>query len=177
MNSFTEQHEQEPRTSEYKENLEHLRNLSFFSGLTLEPIKVLAYLSRRESFKQEELLIRQGEMSERFYVILSGKVQAIRENSDKEAALLNEFTTGDVLGVLALVGGLKNLFTVKVLDSVTCLVLEREKFKKTVEQFPEITSKVFEAIIRRFVQWEEAFLEELPEGCATCEKKLGITLV
>jgi CRP/FNR family transcriptional regulator, cyclic AMP receptor protein len=175
MNSFTE-HGRDPKNSEYKENLEILRNLAVFSGLDLEPLKILAYLCRRENFREGDFLINQGEISECFYYILSGTVQVMRKNHVAPMAL-SELATGDSVGVLSLLGGMRNLFSVRATTSVSCIALDRERFQKLHQQFPEITRKIYEAIIRRFVLWQEAFLQEMAEEWSLREKKTGFTLV
>jgi CRP/FNR family transcriptional regulator, cyclic AMP receptor protein len=175
MNSFTEQG-RESRNSEYKENLEILRNLAIFSGLDLEPLKVLAYLCRRENFRQGDFVIDQGEISECFYYILSGTVQVIRKNNSA-SMVLSELAEGDSVGVLALLGGMRNLFSVRAATAVSCIALDRERFQKIHQQFPEITRRMYEAIIKRLVLWQEAFLQEMAEEWSLREKKIGFTLV
>jgi CRP/FNR family transcriptional regulator, cyclic AMP receptor protein len=175
MNSSTEQG-RDIKNSEYKENLEILRNLAIFSGLDLEPLKVLAYLCRREDFRESDFLLNQGESSECFYYILSGTVQVMRKKNSAPL-VLSELAEGDSVGVLALLGGMSNLFSVQAITSVTCIALDRERFQKIHQQFPEITRKIYEAIIRRFALWQEAFLQEMAEEWSLREKKIGFTLV
>jgi CRP/FNR family transcriptional regulator, cyclic AMP receptor protein len=175
MNSFTEQG-REPKNSEYKDNLEILRNLAVFSGMDLEPLKILAYLCRRENFREGEFLINQGEICECFYYILSGRVRVIRKNNSVPI-VLSELVEGDSVGILAFLGGMRNLFSLQAATAVSCIALDRERFQKIHQQFPEISRRLYEAIIKRLVLWQEALLQEMAEEWSRGENKVGFALV
>jgi CRP/FNR family transcriptional regulator, cyclic AMP receptor protein len=160
--------------SEYRANLEVLLQMPLFSGLPLEALKVLAYLCKRENYKPGEAIFHQYEVDTNAYFILQGTARLILENGGE--ILLTEYREGDFLGSQSLFHDTKRLFTLRASTELTCLVLSREKFKKTLEQFPEIAGKMFEAIVVGIHQWESRFVNKHARECSHCQRSLGVTL-
>ena len=127
-------------SSEFQENLELLRQIYFFSGLPLETLKVFAYLCSREKFKQDEYIFSQDEDDGRAFYIINGQAQLERRNNG-ETTGVREYTTGEFIGGLTLLGETKRLFSLKSTTDTTCLVLSREKFSKTMEHVPHVTEQ------------------------------------
>ena len=160
--------------SEYQANLETLMQLPLFAGLPLEPLKVLAYLCKRESFKPGEVLFHEHEIDTNAYYILEGTVGLISgTNGETE---YTEFGERTFIGGMSLFCDLKRLFTLRAKTRVTCLILSRDKFQKIVERFPDITGKMVKAIILGVHAWEERFLGEHARACASCRKWVGVSL-
>jgi CRP-like cAMP-binding protein len=161
--------------SEYQENLEILIQLPLFAGLPIEPLKVLAYLCRRETFKPGELIFHEHEVDPNAYYVLEGKAELITE-TDGEAQF-TEFGEREFIGSMSLFCDVKRLFTLKAKTKMICLILSREKFQKVLERFPEISTKMIQAILRGVHAWEERLLMEHVQACEHCRKRIGVSLV
>ena len=172
MNSSMDQ-KQAP--SEYQVNLEILMQIPMFSRLSLEPLKLLAYFCKREAFKPGEIIFRQEEPDANAYLIIEGKARLVRENTEEE--VVAEFGENDFIGGMTLFYEMKRLFTLKADSKVSCLMLSRDRFQKTLEQYPEIANRAFEAIVRNVYEWESRFVAEHGLKCAECRGLLGVTLV
>jgi CRP-like cAMP-binding protein len=161
---------------EYQENLDILRQTYFFSGLPLESLKIFAYLCTREKFKEGSFLFRQGEDDGEAFCILSGRVQL--ERAAKEAALpIRIYEAGAFIGGLSLIGETRRLYSLKALQETVCLVLSRDKFTKTLDQFPGQRPRIFKAVVAAINDWEESFLEGMTAACGECMPKLGVSLL
>jgi CRP-like cAMP-binding protein len=163
-------------SSEFQENLELLRQIYFFSGLPLETLKVFAYLCSREKFRQNEYIFSQDEDDGRAFYIINGQAQLERKDNG-ETIGVREYTTGEFIGGLTLLGETKRLFSLKSATDTTCLVLSREKFSKTMEQFPSLLAKICNAVAKSIDTWEERFLSDRADQCGDCLDKLGVTLI
>jgi CRP-like cAMP-binding protein len=163
-------------SSEFQENLELLRQIYFFSGLPLETLKVFAYLCSREKFKQNEYIFSQDEDDGRAFYIINGQAQLERKDTG-ETTEVREYTTGEFIGGLTLLGETKRLYSLKSTTDTTCLVLSREKFSKTMEQFPSLLAKICNAVAKNIDIWEERFLSDRADQCGDCLNKLGVTLI
>jgi CRP/FNR family transcriptional regulator, cyclic AMP receptor protein len=163
-------------SSELEENLEILRQTYFFSGLPLETLKVFAYLCSRENFKQEEYIFRQHENDGRAFYIISGKARLEREDNGN-AKEIRDCNVGEFLGGLTLLGEIRRLFSLKAVEDTACLVLEREKFTKTIEQFPSIMPRIFKAVAKNIDSWEARFLDGRGDMCGECMVNLGVSLI
>jgi CRP-like cAMP-binding protein len=163
-------------SSEFQENLELLRQIYFFSGLPLETLKVFAYLCTREKFKQDETIFSQDEDDGQAFYIINGQARLERrENGDTNQ--VREYNTGEFIGGLTLLGQTKRLFSLISVTETTCLVLNREKFSKTMEQFPSMLAKICNAVAKSIDLWEERFLTDRADQCGECLNKLGVTLI
>ena len=174
MNS-SERNDANP-SSELEDNLEILRQTYFFSGLPLESLKIFAYLCTREKFKKDEYLFKQHEEDGRAFYIISGK--AILERQDNETnKKVRDCDMGEFLGGLTLLGEVRRLFSLKAAEDTICLVLEREKFSKALEQFPTIMPLIFKAVAKNIDSWEERFLTGRADMCGECMVNLGVSLI
>jgi CRP/FNR family transcriptional regulator, cyclic AMP receptor protein len=172
MNSSTE-----PRqgSSEYKDNLEIVMHIPIFAGLPLEPLKVLTYFCRRATFMPGDVIFQEQDVDQNAYFIIAGKAVLTLEGA-KESSIA-EFGEMDFLGALSLFCERKRLFTLKAQTKLTCLILPREKFQKTLEQFPEICRPVFEALAKSICRWETRLITEHAIQCPECRPCIGPTIV
>ena len=161
--------------SEYQVNLEILMQLPLFAGLPLEPVKVLAYLCKRQTFQPGEIIFHEHEVDANAYYLLEGQAGLIRETNGE--AEYTEFGESEFIGSMSLFCDIKRLFTLRAKTKVICLTLSRDKFQKIVERFPEIATKMVQAILMRVHAWEESLLREHALACDDCRKRLGVSLV
>ncbi len=173
--SLSERNEANP-SSELEENLEILRQTYFFSGLPLETLKIFAYLCTREKFKKSEYIFKQHEDDGRAFYIIDGKARLQREDNGN-ARDIRECSVGEFLGGLTLLGELRRLFSLKATEDTICLVMEREKFSKALQQFPDIMPRIFKAVAKNIDSWEERFLAGRGDMCGECMVNLGVSLI
>jgi len=173
--SLSEKNKATP-SSEFQENLEILRQIYFFSGLPLETLKIFAYLCTRENFKQGEHIFRQNEDDGQAFYIVKGKARLEREDNG-DTTKLRDCESGEFLGGLTLLGEAGRLFSLKSVADTTCLVLSREKFAKTMAQFPDLMLKICKAVAQSIDTWEKRFLTDQGDQCGECMGRLGVTLI
>ena len=58
-----------------------------------------------------------------------------------------------------------------------CLVLGREKFKRILEQFPELILPAIQGNLERIHTWEKHFLSHHLKDCQQCYKRLGVSVL
>jgi CRP-like cAMP-binding protein len=163
--------------SGYARDLDILRQTPFFSGLPLEALKVLAYLATLESYKPGDYLFRQEEMDDRAFYLVTGSVELLRNGQEGEHALDKVYATGDFLGGLSLLAETPRLYSLRATAETECIVLTREKFTKTMEQFPDMVPRVLEAVVKGVREWEYQFVMSHAEVCEICRSGLGVSLV
>ena len=161
---------------EFQDNLEILRQTYFFSGLPLETLKIFAYLCTREIFRQGEHLFRQDEDDGRAFYIIDGRARLERDDNGNKIEI-RDYQTGEFLGGLTLLGETRRLFSLKSVTDTTCLVLNRGKFLKTMEQFPNLLARICNAVAKSIDTWEDRFLADRGDQCGDCMDRLGVTLI
>lgn len=175
MNSSTEKNDMHP-SCEFRENLSILREISYFSVLPLETLKVFAYLCTRETFKAGDYLFHQDEDDGQAFYIICGKARLVQVQDGNEQEI-RDFGPEAFLGGMSLMGNMRRLFTLKALTDVTCLILTREKFSRALEQFSDLVPKILNALVERVRLWEEhsyAYRVEHEDACKRC---VGVSLI
>jgi CRP-like cAMP-binding protein len=163
-------------TCEFQKNLNILREIYFFSALPIDTLKVFAYLCTRENFKPGDYLFTQDDDDGQAFYLVSGEAVLVRSENGSEVIIRN-YTEGDFSGALTLLGNTRRLFSMKASTPVTCLILSREKFVHTMNQYPQLMSNIFHAVVEKIHHWEELFLTKRSEGCEACRQKIGVSLI
>ena len=152
------------RRCELDQNVEILRRVPTFSGIPIERLKLYAYLSQRRHYRAGEFVFRQGESGSLGYVVICGKAQVIGELKT-HSILLNEFGEGDFFGGLALLSDAARLFSVRAVNDLECLTIDRETFQKLFVQFPEVGLRTLNFMIRRVAQMQQKLKQAQIDEC------------
>jgi CRP/FNR family transcriptional regulator, cyclic AMP receptor protein len=164
------------QTSEFQENLELLRNIYFFAGLPLQSLKVVAYICTRETFRTGEYLFQQDDDDGQAFYILSGKA-GLEHKDESGDHMIREYEAEEFLGGLVLLSNMRRRFSLKALTDVHCLILTRDKFLMTMEQFPELMPKIIKSVVERINAIEGRFLASSSANCETCRQMTGFSLL
>ncbi len=151
-------------TCELDDNLEWLRRTDVFSSIPLERLRVYALMCGRRRFRRGEFLFRQGQPDDKGYILVSGKVQMVRQY-ENHSVIVHDLEPGAFFGGLALLADIRRLFGARAATDVEVIYIERETFRKILRQFPELTEKILDVMIRRIVLMEEKILERHLHEC------------
>jgi len=165
--------EQKPSSgTEFQENMEILREVPVLSGIGFEPLKVLAYLATREKLKAGEVLVEGGDVNCPACYVISGGFTA-HHGGDGDQGLVASFGPGGFFGSLGVIGREPGLFTLRASEDTVFLTITREKFAKTLEQFPEAAIRILANLAEGVVRSERKFVEAMPTGA----KPIGVSLL
>jgi NADH:ubiquinone reductase (H+-translocating) len=88
-------------------------------------------------FGAGESIVREGEMSGRFYIITSGEVEVLQK-IDGEDQVIRKLGPGDHFGEIAALGNGRRTATVRTLTPTSVLSLARQDFAALVEHLPAL---------------------------------------
>ncbi len=159
---------------EFQENLEILRQIDFFAGLPIETLKVFAYLCARETYQAGDHLFTQDDDDGQAFYLISGNAILVHAVDGTEIEV-HRFSAGAFLGSLALLGSMPRLFSLQAADQVMCLVLTREKFSKSIEQFPELMPRLLNTVVVGIRSWEKGRMLEMAAQGVSLEGMAGIS--
>ncbi len=158
---------------ELQQNLEILREVSFFEGFPQEVLKLLAYLSVRGDYDEGDIIFEKGDDPGMAFSIVSGTA-AVYRSGEKGETLLRKYLEGDFLGCFSLLGPMPSLFTLKAESKTRLLIINREHFSTVMEQHRELGPLMKKSILKELRRWEQANIEGL-DSC--CLQKVGVTLL
>jgi CRP-like cAMP-binding protein len=128
-----------------------LAKVPLFSSLKDRQLHRLADRMIERTYNAGDMIVRQGLGGEGFFVIVSGKAEAVRERQDGEKIAVNNFGPTDFFGELALLDaeGVRTA-TITATEPTTCLVLTRWDFLAVLRADAEMSVEILQELARRF---------------------------
>jgi putative ABC transport system ATP-binding protein len=128
--------------------VEFLRKCAIFAHQPVPMLAEFAALVKREAFDSGEVIIRQGEIGDKFYIIESGVVDVI---SDKDVAPGQgvTLTVGDFFGEVALLTGAPRNATVIARGPVTVFTLTKQHFDYALRRSKTLEERLRDVLYRR----------------------------
>ena len=93
------------------------------------------------NFVAGELVIRQGDWGDLFYLIEEGNAIAVKSKADGSEEVVLEYKHGDYFGELALIKGQPRAANVKAVTELKCLTLDRQSFNRLLGPLQNILEK------------------------------------
>jgi MFS family permease len=109
-----------------------LRQVSFFGPLPFATVEHLASVLRPATYEPGDVIIREGDPGERFYLIAAGRARA-----SSGGRQLSEMGAGDSFGEIALLRRIPRTATVTAISRLHARILDREEFLAAVTGSPE----------------------------------------
>ncbi|MBB5700780.1 CRP-like cAMP-binding protein [Ochrobactrum daejeonense] len=131
-----------------KDEVEMLRRIPLFAGVSPAKLKLLAFTSDRVSYKANQSLFHQGDSADAAYVILSGNADILvdtPEGSIKVAEAKHDSIVGEI-GILC---DISRTATVTASTALEALRISKEHFLKLLTDYPEITIEIMRVLASR----------------------------
>jgi CRP-like cAMP-binding protein len=113
------------------------------------------------SFKAGEVIMRQGDIPDKFYIITSGQVEVIRHD-DGQTAVINHLGVGEYFGEVGLVKWIRRIATIRALTDVELLAMDYQTFFNWLNRSPVLRQEI-EDIVHQRMQFEDK-PQSLPKG-------------
>jgi len=127
----------------------HLRTLSLFQNVDEEILERLAGKFKGETFDAGEVIIKQGDPGDKFYIVLSGKTeakQAGKHGRDIRLCVMNE---GSYFGEIALLRESPRLATVEAITPTSVLCLDRKDFDQLLQDISGLRESLISEMEKR----------------------------
>jgi hypothetical protein len=121
-----------------------LRQVSFFRPLPFAIVEHLASELQSATYEPGDVIIRDGEPGERFYIIAEGRARATKDGKQ-----LREMGSGESFGEIALLRRIPRTATVTALSRLEVRTLGREEFLAAVTGNPESVERAEEVVSTR----------------------------
>ena len=101
-----------------------------------------------KTYKDGEVIIRQGESGNCMYIIQSGEVEVIRDNNGKEVRLALR-KEGDFFGEMALFSRELRSATIRALGDARILTVDRKNLLNSIQKDPSLAFRIIETLSKR----------------------------
>ncbi len=134
-----------------EERKQFLKRVPLFHQLKDRQLQRIAERMMERQYDAGAEIVKQGQGGEGFFVIVSGGAEAVRERSDGEKAVVNQFGPTDFFGELALLDeeGVRTA-SIHTTQPTQCLVLTRWDFIAILKQDAEMSVEILQELARRF---------------------------
>jgi CRP-like cAMP-binding protein len=115
-----------------------LRRVPLFQGFSEEQLTGVARLVKIRRFGKHEVIVREGDPGEAFYVILGGTVAIVRLAADGRETILSILKDRDFFGEMSVLDTSTRSASVRAMTNVVLGVIEREPFLDLIDRTPGI---------------------------------------
>ena len=105
-----------------------LREVPLFSEMDEQEVAGIREIMDEKKFKAGQIIIREGDTGDLFYVVTEGQAEIIVRDADGSDVVLHVAGPGDFFGELSMLTNEPRSARVRAAESMTTLVLERDEF-------------------------------------------------
>ena len=138
---------------------EALRHVWLFSELTEDQLESISNFTFEKAFEPGELIVEEGQTGNGLYIIVSGNVEVLKGDLAETPQVLAKRGAGDVFGEMALLGEWPRTASVRALDAVQCLGIDRWVFLSQLERQPKVTIRMLQILAQRLRDSDARFVE------------------
>jgi len=123
------------------EYIEFISSVPLFASLEKEIIEKIADLCQLKSLKRNEIIFREGDPGDSFYLVLDGHVQIVKKDENRELVMA-VLDSHEGFGELSLLVNQPRTATAKAIDDVTLIQIQKKDFQELNHQFPQLLKKL-----------------------------------
>ena len=138
---------------------EALRQVWLFSELSDDQLESISSFTFDKTFDPGELIVVEGQTGNGLYVIVSGNVEVLKGDVGENPQVLAKRGAGDVFGEMALLGEWPRTASVRALETVQCLGIDRWVFLSQLERQPKVTIRMLQILAQRLRDSDARFAE------------------
>ena len=126
-----------------------LSRVWLFAGLSEDQLESISSFTFRKAFGPGELIIEEGETGNGLYIIISGNVEILKGLGTDKTVVLGQRASGEVFGEMALLGEWPRTASVRSMDQVECLGIDRWVFLTLLDRQPQIGINMLQILAQR----------------------------
>ena len=126
-----------------------LRQVWLFSGLDEQQLDAVSSFTFQKRFGPGELIVEEGRTGNGMYAIISGNVEAVKALGTEQERTVNRLGTGEVFGEMALLGEWPRTASVRAVDEVECLGIDRWVFLTQLERHPQVGIRLLQVLAQK----------------------------
>lgn len=126
-----------------------LEGIALFAELPDERRRWLAHMATASMIHPGDVLLREGDPCDNFYVLLDGELQVIKNSYGGEQLVLASLERGAFLGEMSLLTGKPHNASVRAIRDSSLMVLSPPAFNETIKSCSSVALAVAQALAER----------------------------
>ncbi|MGQ0815777.1 MAG: cyclic nucleotide-binding domain-containing protein [Gemmatimonadota bacterium] len=107
-----------------------LEKVPLFEGLSRKDLEKIAKLVRGRTVQAAELVFKEGDPGDKFYIVQSGSVEILKDKAGSEPDRLAVKRAGESFGEMALLTDAPRSASVRAVETANLLVVSRDQFEQ-----------------------------------------------
>jgi CRP/FNR family transcriptional regulator len=137
-----------------------LCSCKLFSGLSSQELAEIRAITTTRLMKKGELIFREGQQSQGFYIVVSGVVKVYRIGANGREQIIHFVEAGDAFAEATIFNGVYPA-NAEAMGECLLLRIEREGFKQLLARDPQLSFK----IMAMLENWLRRMRERISELC------------
>jgi CRP-like cAMP-binding protein len=155
------------------DNADFLSGVPIFSSMTRNDLVRMAALARVQAFEKGELIIKEGDRDHRLFIVVTGRVEAVKRHGQRDEKTLGAFGPQGYFGEMALIDDLARSASVIAVERTQVLCLEQLDLREVMAHYPRMAIELLQMMSRRLRAAEKFIVNTLGSFlpiCASCKK-------
>lgn len=142
-----------------KDEVGMLRQVPLFSGVAPAKLKLLAFTSDRVTYAPGQIIVRQGEVGDAAYVVLSGRAEVLVDSPNGQIKVA-ELEPNAIVGEIAIISNQTRTATVRAMTSTETLRIRKDHFLRMLGEYPEMSVEIMRVLADRLTHTTAELTEE-----------------
>lgn len=150
-----------------------LTGVPIFSLMKNRDLRRIAKRTQSHLFHGGDVIIREGELDGRLFMIVRGKVEVIKSLGGRNERHVRTLGPHSYFGEMALIDDLIRTASVIAQEETEVLVLEQWNLRQEIEKYPAVAIELLQMLCRRIRAIEKSMINTLGALlpiCADCKK-------
>jgi CRP/FNR family transcriptional regulator len=126
-----------------------IRNIPFFSGLSLEEINEIEKLIVKKNYAKNQFVLFEEDTASYMYIVYSGKVRVVKTNEEGKEQIISIHKKNDFFGEMALLDGKTSPATVIAYEDALIGLLSKSDFERYVLNNEATRNKIIGLLCER----------------------------
>lgn len=129
--------------------LDFLRNIELFSGLDEDELTQVSGKVVLKEFKKNEVILYEEDTNEYMYIILFGKVIAVKTTEDGKEIILAAHQSGEFFGEMSLIDGRTSPATVMATENSLVAIVSKKDFFALLTDYGKVLERLLQVLCSR----------------------------
>jgi len=125
-----------------------LRSLTIFRDLDKKELETIQKHIFEQNVKKDSMLFMEDMPGEFLYIILSGRVDIVKETIDKEKIVLASMGADEIIGEMSLIDSQPRSATGVTSEDSVLLVIKKQNFDEMLQSDPRIAAKLLMGLLK-----------------------------
>ena len=130
------------------ERILFFRRVPLFADLSPGDLKQVALIAQEETFDDGVTLVREGDIGDVMFIIVSGEVRVLITKGQKEVELARR-EIGEPIGEMSLLSKEPRVATVTAVGTVRALCIDQKSFEALLRDRPDASLAVIQVLCQR----------------------------